>query len=132
MEKQKNHQRNHPISVPDFKDEWITQGLNEDAIKFCEKLGKFCSKGLTNSQIRNFYGEVKRLQNKPGESGNKRIMLQPKLAYASARNKNEGSTLFNKKLQPALKLAVKEDAYFQNFCDLLEAILSYHKVHGGS
>lgn len=127
--------------IPAFEKEWITDGLNEKAIEFCESLAKTISPkstelkkfdALTNSQIRNFYGEVKRLQPRSAkEKNNARLMLQPKLAYASHRKGTKGSKLFNEKLQPALKLAVQEDKYFQNFCDLLEAILSYHKAYDG-
>ena len=49
--------------VSEFKTIWISDKVDEDMINFTEKAGKTMKqKGLTTSQIRNVYGEIKRIQ----------------------------------------------------------------------
>ena len=51
-----------------FHPEWIEKGVNMATIKFAEKFGSFLVKnGLTTSQIRNVFGEIKRIQMKSFE-----------------------------------------------------------------
>lgn len=123
------------INVPPFKAEWITSGIKDDAIDYAEKLGKKLTKKLTSSQIRNFYGEVKRIQLRDFDEQSKTafLLLHPKLAYASKRAGNDSATLFKDEILKAYK-AVNihaEDGYkrFVNFCNLCEAILAFHKAN---
>lgn len=119
------------IQLPKFQEQWILQGLSHEAIDYTEKLGKeLAGKGLTNSQIRNFYSEVKRLQHRGLEANKSKVlMLRPKFAYASARKEIKGSKLLNEEMQKALPLAGQSERAFANFCDFFEAILAYHKVY---
>ena len=138
-----------------FKNEWITQEncFDEEALKFAEDFGKhLCAlndngragfEALTTSQIRNFFGEVQRIQAKVakgGFEGNKIsfLLLKPKLAYAEARAlaKQRHSRL--KDFRTIMDLAhsavvnsSEPQVAFQRFVDLLEAILAYHKGYGG-
>ena len=136
--------------APKLDKKWITTGITTEAIRFAEEFGKYLAGGgdfrapkLTTSQIRNFFGEVRRIQMQPLNQDRNRtdfLLLQPKLAYAAARAKNEPATKFREEMQKALE-AVDINASgdseqaiekrFQNFCDLLEAILAYHKANGG-
>lgn len=152
-----------------FDKNWILTGINEKAILYAENFGFYLcdiyenkyfdkktqkeviefkpgKKALTNSQIRNVFGEVKRIQMKI--SGNEKkwaevksafLLLQPKLAYASGRveSKTRGATLVDLKdvLFEAAK-AVSADSEgavgrYINFVDFLESILAYHKAYGG-
>ncbi|MBK7886865.1 MAG: type III-A CRISPR-associated protein Csm2 [Bacteroidetes bacterium] len=84
--------------------------------------------------MRNYYSEVKRIQMK-GLRNNEAdfLLLKPKLAYSAVKAKRKGALLFQERMEEA-HAAVdsgKPDAEkrFKNFCDLLEAILAYHKVH---
>ncbi|MFN4298819.1 MAG: type III-A CRISPR-associated protein Csm2 [Thermaurantimonas sp.] len=121
------------------KTEWITNGMNQESDQFCEKFGKHLAKEekLTTTQLRNFYGELKRIQLN-GVDKNKQsiLLLRPKLAYNSARKSNEASSNGGKKFYNALKNIFREvdltnEKFFNNFISLIEAILAYHKYYGG-
>ena len=127
-----------------LKESWIVEGLDEEAIVFAENFAQEIVKGeMTKSQFRNFYGEVKRIQFAALESNHQSfLMLKPKLAYATKRSNKPGPKRFFEEMTKALdsvnalakgdeKRTEKMHARFQNFCDLLEAILAYHKFHGG-
>jgi len=135
---------------------WITSGIDKDCIKFTDEFGKhLCDLdqrkragrcGLTTSQIRNFFGEVKRIQLLPEKQRvSPFVLLKPKMAYAAARvlQKNFNSRIKDfkavvDKAYDAVEIKPNEDKehivdkdHFQNFVDLLESILAYHKVYGG-
>lgn len=128
--RQDNRNQPDPI-IQEMDPKWITDAIDEKAIKFTEKLGKKLAKiKLSSSQIRNVYGEMKRIQLK-GFNNEKTafLLLKPKLAYAKSRDKNAMGT-FEPILQNALN-AVKTEAHYQNLMDFMEAILAYHKSYGG-
>lgn len=96
---------------------------------------------MTSSQIRNIYTEIKRIQVKAiddegwaNELSVKFLLLKPKVAYASARvlskARNSRIVVFRKVFDIA-HTAVRERKHFENFCQLMEGILAYHKVYGG-
>ncbi|MEZ4826332.1 MAG: type III-A CRISPR-associated protein Csm2 [Bacteroidia bacterium] len=120
--------------VRDFKSTWIKSKIDKDGIKFCDDLGKFIArKGMTTSQIRNFFGEVKRIQMKRFEKEETAfLLLKPKLAYAAKRAKNPAVEKFQKVMDLSHDAVDEGNAvHFNNFVNLLEAILAYHKSHGG-
>lgn len=125
-----------------FQSEWITQGITDEAIAYTETFAKeLVAEGLTTSQIRNFFGEVRRLQMKLQQDPNNEsaatgiLLLRPKLAYAAKRKSEKGGTrgseLLQKTLDSALKTAGTNKEQFNRFVDLFESILAFHKVHGG-
>ncbi|MDW8101222.1 MAG: type III-A CRISPR-associated protein Csm2, partial [Anaerolineae bacterium] len=101
-----------------------------------ERIGQeLVQQRLTTSQIRNVFGEVKRLQMR--FDPHRLRMLKPKLAYMAARAKSGGP-----RLRDVLTAAV--DAVFagnpseadvlqrfRRMVDFFEAILAYHKAFGG-
>lgn len=116
-----------------FKASWITTEADEEMIPFAEKAGEFMAKnGLTNSKIRSIYGEIKRIQ--MGEFEKEKAafyLLKPKVAYALGREKNnEGLKLFNLVFNKVSTNVTNKKSYI-NFCNLIEAILAYHKFYGG-
>lgn len=116
-----------------FSPSWIEKGADESLIAFAEEAGKYMAKnGLSNSKIRSIYGEMKRIQ--MGKFENEKIsfyLLRPKVAYALGRDdKNRGLQLF-KLIFDKGAMAVKTEKEFNNFCNLLEAILAYHRANGG-
>ncbi|MCC5943488.1 MAG: type III-A CRISPR-associated protein Csm2 [Bernardetiaceae bacterium] len=146
----------------DFQKKWIQEGIADDTINYVERLGKLLAgqgpdlgeegggfRALTTSQIRNVFGEVRRIQGSLGKDEKSEgvqstmtlkssiLMLQPKLAYATARAGTRGSEIFQIVLTEALKaIDTSKDnkviaKQYQNFCDFFEAILAYHKVNGG-
>jgi CRISPR-associated protein Csm2 len=119
-----------------FKKGWITDKLDREGISFAEEVGKFLAeKGLTTSQMRNYFGEVKRIQMNgflSTESQTAFLLLEPKLAYSVQREANKYSRRDFQKFQKIMSeahRAVEEnnEKQFQNFVNLLEAILAYHK-----
>lgn len=116
-----------------FDSKWIAVSATPEEVSFAEECGKFMAKnGLTNSKIRSIYGEIKRIQ--MGEFEKEKTafyMLKPKVAYALGRDPgNEGLKLFKKIFDRASK-DVTDGKTFKNFCNLIEAILAYHKANGG-
>lgn len=92
------------------------------------------SKRVSTSQIRNVYGTVKKLELE-GESDEtvfKLVLLKPKLAYAAGRHsKIPGMKVLQDILSDAIDLVSEKKERFNNFCKFFEAILAYHKAHGG-
>lgn len=123
---------------------WITNKIDEDAINFAEDLGRhLASKRLTTSQIRNIYGEVKRIEEKSklashfgGEQLQDFLLLRPKIAYAAQRAGTRGVDDF-KEVMDAMHVAVmsvdesERGKAFKRFSNMFEAILAYHKAAGG-
>lgn len=127
--------------VREFKKEWIQNSITDDCINFTEKFGEHLARnGFTTSQIRNVFGEIKRIQMN-GFDANKTdfLLLRPKIAYAAKRatanNRNTGPADFEQVIKEA-HLAVDtgksgDTVRFENFCDFVEAVLAYHKAAGG-
>ncbi|MCB0522498.1 MAG: type III-A CRISPR-associated protein Csm2 [Lewinellaceae bacterium] len=130
-------------------------GLEKTTIEWASEVGKFLAqydkkdrvKELSTSQLRRFFGQIKRLQAqgyKP-EQRSELLMLGPQLAYAVGRDRKktreglkDGSKInyFYEEVNAAIKAVAdgdpdKEKARFQNFVNLVEAIVAYHKYHGG-
>ncbi|HLW41376.1 MAG TPA: type III-A CRISPR-associated protein Csm2 [Flavobacterium sp.] len=153
MRQRHNKSRNSDYSPRDNKNskincekEWIEDGITQTAL---DSISDWCKKDLSNrysgvstSKLRKFYGEVKRIQSVgiDSEKGKRGFqMLKPKMAYAVGREKNNEKF---KDLFEFLSTAigyVNIDAHnseglkdrFSNFTQLFEAIVAYHKFHGG-
>jgi CRISPR-associated protein Csm2 len=100
--------------------------LVEDAKKLGELLGKEKKKGgtgMTTSQIRNIFSEVKKMK----FDKYKIELLRPQLAYTAGRHHEVTP------LQEVLDEAIKEiddESDFDRFKDFFEAIVAYHKKWG--
>lgn len=126
-----------------FQKEWIIYGANVDMVKYADEVGKYLAplynkekECLSKSQIRNVYGEIKRIQFKGIETIEGKtsfMLLKPKIAYAEGRNKTMGLSLFKKVFDLAWGITSENLTHktYENFCALLEAILAYHKAYGG-
>jgi CRISPR-associated protein Csm2 len=137
--------------VSEFRKEWISTGIDEAGIQYLENFGYFlCDKksetdrfagrdAVTISQIRNIFGEVKRIESviDAPKSEWKRdfLFLRPKIAYAAARVLSKSPYSKIKQFREVLEKAhaeVKEEAMrMKNFVKFFEAIVAYHKVYGG-
>ena len=133
------------MNLNEFKKEWISNGIDETTVDFAEKFGRYLCDiqqdnrlgrmAMTTAQIRNVFGEVKRIQAR-GYSAEKSafFLLRPKIAYAEARVKaKSGKSRIEdfRKVMDMAHIAVKEESQFQNFVDFFEAVLAYHKAAGG-
>jgi len=155
-------QKYQPISkedVPKFQEEWITKGISYDCVNFTNVFGRYLcdlnekynkrwkkmeivpdGDSLTRTQIRNYFNEVRRIQQLEKE---KReipfLLLKPKLAYAVAKAPRGSRIKDFKEIMDKVHDIVMDgkttkkfnQTYFENFIDFFEAILAYHKSFGG-
>ena len=114
--------------------------LTKEAIKFTEELGEelvdkpnYKRNAMSTSQLRNFFGEVRRIQSNLKENKPAFYMLRPKLAYAVARARGKENKIYRfKEVVDNILLNINpEPTEFNNFVNFLEAIVAYHKVNGG-
>ncbi len=119
----------------DFDPQWISEGVNQGTVTFADDLGKFLKdNGLTTSQIRNVFGEIKRIQMKGFDNEKSSFyLLKPKMAYAASRVDGKRGIGINtfKKVFDLAHGQVDNEATYKNFVDFFEAILAYHKAYGG-
>ena len=115
-------------------------------VKWADRLGEeLKNTGLTTSQIRALFSEVRQIQAQwtMGDESRKKavrrlILLKPKMAYRARRERGRAVRDLVDVLDPALdevvqeKNAQKQDGHFQRFVEFFEAILAYHKAHGGN
>ncbi len=92
------------------------------------RTGEMCKKGkLTTNQLRRFFGEVKR-QEMQGYDETQFILLKPKLAYAVGRDKeNTKIDEFYQLMSPLID-AVTDQKSFENFIQVFEAVVAFHKA----
>lgn len=144
---------NEPI-----KKNWIEDRIDEKAVEWAENFGKHlakkgetafedlalsrpkrnrfketvCRAPLTTTQLRKFFGEVKRQQALGFNEKDRTdfILLKPKLAYAVARAKDDDAKIhdFYWVISEAIDI-VKTEPQFRNFIKLFEAIVAYHKAN---
>lgn len=129
--RQGGFQKNPEPSLANIQ-KWIKNGVDADTIAFAEEAGKYMAYNkLTTSQIRNIYGEIKRIQiggfDKEKTSF---FLLKPKVAYAVSRQNCDGLKFFQKFFNGAY-VAVTDKQSFEHFCELMEAMLAYHKANNG-
>lgn len=135
--------------VESFNPKWITLGIDSDTINFLQEAGDYMApmkkedkQALTNSQIRNVYGELKRIQMKGFEkSQSEFLLLRPKVAYAAKRKSDKdvetGMDLFKNIFDKAYVAVVgvseknQKEKAFKNFCSIMEGLIAYHKYYGG-
>lgn len=118
---------NHLAKKNDVEKKY-NEGAYIDNIKFGKKVYR---NSLTTSQLRKFFGEVKRMQLKGYSEKTKSdfILLKPKLAYAVARAKDQNAKIhdFYKVITDAMNY-VDSPRSFRNFVNLFEAIIAFHKA----
>lgn len=118
--------------------------VTETTVKFAKRFGRYLGSNegyeddrgrwhttvekLSTSQLRKFFGEVKR-QQMSGYNETDFVLLKPKLAYAVGRAKAKQSKIgdFYIVLSDMIdKVANEED--FKRFIKAFEAIVAYHKA----
>lgn len=127
----------------------IHKGDVDTLVECAEKIGKGISK-VKNSQLRGIFASARQIQtNWPSAAGSQSepndtltqkandayrqaVLLRPRISYAGSRNALEG---LDSILNEALKLVngkpeERRTRYFR-FVDFFEAIVAYHKLHGG-
>jgi CRISPR-associated protein Csm2 len=130
-----------------LKKEWIQDKITDEAVEWAKSFGEYLTKEdslnpLTTSQIRRFFGELKRIQADPEKYKEEIPMLKAKLAYAVGRD----TTTFRGQIQNKTKIKefyeelekginyirtenLKGDVI--RFVKLVESIVAFHKFFGG-
>jgi len=84
---------------------------------------------LTASQIRNILDDVQRMREDDIQQGRLEL-LRPKLAYVSGRNRESWALReLREILDSAIKFVGNDFKKFENFRNLFEAIVGYHKFY---
>jgi CRISPR-associated protein Csm2 len=126
----------------------IKQIIQEDQprmlVEFAEREGeKLKDQGLTTSQIRSFFGQVRqieamwRIQDQRVEAERSFVLLKPRLAYQKQREKKtaELADILTAAVDAAVDKVERGSpeltVRFQRFVELFEAVLAYHKAAGG-
>jgi CRISPR-associated protein Csm2 len=152
--------------VADMKTIWVTDGIQDkSAVTWAEELGYYLgddylwdnhkepmrdARGpikskLTTTKLRNFFGEVKRIQIRLAFEGGfdtekvNILMLKPKLAYHVGREDGQNRIkvkMFYQQLSRGIDAIdmndpVKGKKHFENFVKLMEAVVAYHKAKEG-
>lgn len=136
--------RNEPYQIEKGNLAKIITEDSPEAIKLlveeAEQFGRYLSQGLTTSQIRNIFGEVRSIEQEVSAGARelsltaqrRLLMLKPKMAYQVGRfNNNRALRDFTETLTNAIDLVGNDARRFRTFVDLFEAILAYHRRHGG-
>ncbi len=119
----------------------IQEKVTDETVRFAERFGDYLAKKednadpLTTSQLRKFFGEVKR-QQMTGYNETEFVMLKPKLAYAVGRAKSgkrkdakiEDFYLVLADAIDKVNNSKNKQKAFKNFISIFEAIVAYHKV----
>ena len=128
-----------------LKQEWIQNEIDDCTIEWAKSFGEYLTtqsdnlKGLTTSQIRKFFGELKRIQADPIKYSADIPLLKAKLAYAVGRDKDKRGhsktkiVKFYEELEKGINL-IRDDYKindFNRFIKIVESIVAYHKFYGG-
>jgi CRISPR-associated protein Csm2 len=122
----------------------VKEIMNDDAtgekmVTFAQQKGEQWAKTLKRTQIRGVFTEARRIEAQWQTLGEEKAMrrlnmLKPKLFYQAKRNPDV------EPLRAVLVEAIDEVAgkpsarkeRFERFMELFEAILAYHRFHGGN
>lgn len=123
--------------------EEIQSKVTDATVQFAKRFGDYLAEReenaepLTTSQLRKFFGEVKR-QQMMGYDNTEFVMLKPKLAYAVGRAKQNGKKFKSQKIEDfylvladaidKVEGSIDKPKAFKNFITAFEAIVAYHKA----
>ena len=129
---------------------WIQEAINDDAVVWAKSFGQYLqqddsrnrgTKPLTTSQIRKFFGELKRIQADPIKYQDEIPMLKAKLAYAVGREASSfrGQVQYKTKIKEFYTelesgidfIRTGNGNDLSRFVKLVESIVAYHKFFGG-
>jgi len=124
-----------PTSAEDLKRIIEDAASAELLVKEADRLGG-ALRQLTTSQIRSLFGEVRSIQaqwaQNPQRASRRLRLLQPKMAYRARKERGQAVGQLVSVLSPAIDLVGDDRERFERFVEFFEAILAYHKAHGGN
>lgn len=129
----------------------IEDGDNEALVAAAEQVGAALARQfrLATSQVRSIFGTVRQIEmdwpyhDDPNHRSAEQyesvrrakrelLLLKPRIAYQAKRERGQGVRELELILSPAIDLIQDDRQRFQNFVDFFEAILAYHRAHGGT
>lgn len=130
------------INGKKLKTSWIKEGLDKEGVAYCEDFaihlldlrdGRPSFNAMTTSQVRNYFGEMRRIQLKGFDSNRIAFtMLKPKLAYSVARVDKQGARIKDfRRVAELLMDQVENKEHYDNLVSFMEATVAYHKAYGG-
>jgi CRISPR-associated protein Csm2 len=125
-----------------FDTKWITEKFDAFSSQHAYDFAKILAdEGLTRTQVRNFFGELRRIEAKGVAANSEAVAhLRHKLLYTVTRLSDEKlnkdvAKAFGLVLEKGLKAITGEgdllQARFERFTAYFEAVLAYHRFHGG-
>ena len=124
-----------PIKPTKEDVEKIIGGNTSLLVEKAESFAEAIHKHVSTSQIRNVFCNMKKMQMRTWDQTvyAQLLLMKPRLAYMSGRKPKNYQL---KNLKDVLTNAIdcvneNEEESFKNFCNFFEAILAYHKAHGG-
>ena len=112
-------------------------GAAELLVTWADRIGgALAEQRLTTSQIRSIFSEVRRIEadwgQDSGRASRNLILLKPKMAYRARRERGDAVRDLVSVLEPSIDQVNGKEENFQRFVEFFEAILAYHKAHGGN
>lgn len=119
--------------------DWIRKGINDQAIEWSQEFAKYLApenrgdrNALTTSQLRKFFGQLRRIEADYEKLNGEIPMLKPKLAYAVGKAGNYSRIRdFYDQMNIGLSAIDNSKENFNRFISLTESIVAFHKFHGG-
>lgn len=118
---------------------WIREGINQEAVDWTDKFAKYLApqqrydrNALTTSQLRKFFGQLRRIEADYDKLKSEIPLLKPKLAYAVGRAKGQNKIRdFYNQMEIGFAALDGSKETFNHFINLTESIVAFHKFHGG-
>jgi len=135
----------------DLKPAWIQHQITSDTVDWARKFGSHLArkgdmskpdpqsrdkrakirKTLTTSQLRKFFGELKRIKAAgygEGAENTDFILLEPLITYTAAKADDSDAKIHDFKEQLVLGIkAVKGQEAFLRFVKIVEAVVAFHR-----
>jgi CRISPR-associated protein Csm2 len=117
----------------------IVRGDAQRLVEVAEQVGQhLAQRGLKTAQIRRLYSLIRRLADESRRADGtsqslvfrELTLLRPKLAYQAARVQEVND--LRQVLDPAIQKVNNQPERLHRLADFFEAILAYHKFHGGA
>lgn len=123
-----------------FDPSWVTgsTSIDDSVVLWSESFGMHLApndrndrQAMSTSQIRKFFGEIKRIQASFDKYGKNVPLLKAKLAYAVGRNRNSRIKDFYDEISKGIAVVKGDPENFDRLVSIVESVVAFHKLHGG-